>query len=348
MKLDDLDLELLSSLTRLPGLPGREAAVANQIRASLPFGCEVQQDPMGNLTAHIPGKGKRIMLISHMDEVGLIVRRITPDGYLLVERMGGMTVRALPGSSLTLWTETGSLPAVVGVLPQHLDNGAGTDLSAVYVDIGAASAQEAAEMGVQVGDGLTWDSTFKRLAGTHICAKSLDDRLGCWVLLMLAGMVKPEELSCDLYLTFTVQEETMMMGGMPAVNAIQPEVVIGVDGTLTFDTPDLTNKQSSIAVGAGPALKWMDTIRGKQISFVPDQNLAQFARKTARQLQIPLQPEIVVGLSTAVSAVPYSGSGIPTLALSLPIRYHHSPVETADLTDALHLIHLLHYLVTQP
>jgi endoglucanase len=348
MKLEDLNLDLLSRLTRVPGLPGREWEVADVIRTALPENCEVHQDAIGNLTAHIPGKGKRVMLVAHMDEVGLIVRRILPNGFLRVERMGGMNMRAMPGSPMTLWTEKGCLTAIVGVLPQHLDNGSELDLTSMYIDIGASSAKEVEDMGVRVGDGLTWYSLLKRMAGTRICSKALDDRLGCWVLLTLADLLKPSELGCDLYLTFTVQEETALMGGMPAVNTFKPDVVIGVDGTLTFDTPDLTGEQSEVVVGAGPAIKWMDTIRGKQVSFVPDQNLVRLTQQAARQLQIPLQAEITVGLSTAASPVPYAGSGIATLALSLPVRYHHSPAETADLSDVLHLVRLLQHLLTRP
>jgi endoglucanase len=348
MELDDLDLKLLSQLTRTPGLPGREWEVADLIKSCVPEKYEVCQDAIGNLTVHIPGNGKRVMLVAHMDEVGLIVRRITPDGFLRVERMGGTNLRALPGSHLTLSTEKGPMDVIAGLLPQHLDNGAEVDLSTVYIDIGAASAGEVEEMGVQVGEGLTWSSPFTRMGRTRICSKALDDRLGCWVLLTLVKMIDPADLACDLYVTFTVQEETMLKGGMPAVKAISPDAVIGVDGTLTFDTPDLTNEQSEIALGAGPAIKWMDTVRGKQVSFVPDQNLIRKAQQAGRQLQIPLQSEIVVGLSTAVSGIPFACNGIATLALSLPIRYHHSPTETADLSDVLHMVRLVEYLVTRP
>ncbi len=348
MNIDELNLDLLDKLTRTPGLPGREAQVAALIHASLPERWETRQDALGNLIAHIPGKGRRVMLLVHMDEVGLIVRRITPEGFLRVERMGGMGVQALPGSRLTLWTRAGEIPANVGVLPQHLDDHYAPDIATLYVDIGAASRQEVEALGVRVGDGLTWRASLERVGQRRISAKALDDRLGCLVLLTLAERLRPPDLECDLYLAFTVQEETMLMGGLPAVQAFAPEIVIGVDGTLAFDTPDLFETQSELCLGRGPALKWMDTMRGKQVSYVPDWGLAQRVVAFAERMGAPLQSEVVTGLSTALSPVPYAGSGVKTLAFSIPIRYHHTPVETADLSDVGALVDVLTGLLTHP
>ena len=355
-----LKLDLLEKLVQAPGLPGREIEVARLIREAIST-CskEVESDRLGNVVAHLPGAGRRVMFVAHMDEVGLIVRRITEDGFLLVERMGGMGVRSLPGSHLTLWTDEGRIPAQVGVLPLQLDNPVYLNLEDLYVDIGATSRSEAEHpvgsrgeveaMGVQVGDGLTWASPLQRIGEDRIRSKALDDRLGCFTLLSLAELIGQQErrLQCDLFLAFVVQEETMLTGGMPVVRSYQPDVVIGVDGTLAFDTPDLKGKQCDIAIGKGPCIKWFDAIRGKLASFVPHWELAQSIRRTARQNDIPLQPEVVTGMSTAVTLVPFSLSGVETAALSLPIRYHHSPVETADLGDVRDLVRLLAALVLE-
>ena len=345
-----LNLDLLEKMVQAPGLPGREIEVARLIREAI-SNCsqEVESDRLGNVVAHFPGSGRRVMFVAHMDEVGLIVRRITEDGFLLVERMGGMGVRSLPGSSLMLWTDGGSIPAQVGVLPLQLDNPVYLDLEDLYVDIGATSRGEVETMGVQVGDGLTWASLFQRIGEDRIRSKALDDRLGCFTLLSLAELIGQQErqLQCDLFLAFVVQEETMLTGGMPVVRSYKPDVVIGVDGTLAFDTPDLKRKQCDIRIGGGPCIKWFDAIRGKLASYVPHWGLAQSIRRTARQNDFPLQPEVVTGMSTAVTPVPFSLSGVETAALSLPIRYHHSPVETADLGDVRDLVRLLAALVLE-
>ncbi len=339
---------MLKELTSLPGLPGREHLVTSYIQKRLPEDkWQFHKDGLGNLIAHYPGEGKRVMIMAHVDEVGLIVNRITPDGYLRVERMGGMGIDALPGSRLELWTSQDCYPAQVGVLPYHLNNQGSIDIATIYVDIGCRSQVEVVEMGVQVGDGLTWASSLQKLPNNRLSGKALDDRLGCLVLIALANELIHNPPACDLILAFVVQEETMLMGGMPAVQIWQPEIVIGIDGTLTFDTPDLNNQQCELTLGKGPTLKLMDVLRGKQISYVPDRLLVHKIRSVAFDHNIPLQNEVIVGLSTALSPIPYVSQGIRTAALSLPIRYHHSPNEMADSMDADYLVQLLAALLRQ-
>ena len=347
MKDTHLDLTLLAVLSETPGLPGREMLVAERIQQALPAGWTAEVDAIGNLVAHCPawvGCGPKVMLMAHMDEVGLIVRRITPDGFLLVERMGGMGLRSLPGARLDLWTSDGRcLPAQVGTLPQHLDGTDVLSLASMYVEIGTASRQEVEALGVQVGDGLTWASSLERFGEHAIRGKALDDRLGCFALLELARYLQAtgSTPACDLHLAFVVQEESCLSGGLPAVQHYAPSVVIGIDGTLTFDTPDLLDQQTEVRLGGGPALKWLEAIRGKLVCTVPDWSLAQTARVTAHQAGIPLQDEVIIGIGTALNPVPYANQGVRILGLSLPVRYHHSPVEMADLRDVDWMVKLL-------
>ena len=347
MKKNKADFNLLERLTGVPGVSGREERVADLIRTSLPSKtCSCSLDNLGNLIAHIPGEGKRVRLAAHMDEVGLIVQRILPNGFLKVERIGGTSLRALPGSRLSLWTSQGCIPASVGILPQHLDTNEPVDFSKIYIDIGSSSGQEIRAMHVAPGDVLTWESPLRSVGDTIISGKALDDRLGCYILIQLAKLLQPQKLKCDLFLVFTVQEETMLMGGVTAANAAAPEIIIGVDGTLSFDTPDLEGSQSDIRLGKGPAIKWMDAIRGKLAAFVPNHKLALHVREIAQRNNIPLQDEIVTGVSTAITPMLFAAKGAAGLALSVPIRYHHTPVETADLRDVENIIFLLKTLLT--
>jgi putative aminopeptidase FrvX len=343
-----LDISLLEELLAAPGLPGREGAVADVIEAAVPAASwRCRRDALGNLVAHLPGKGKKIILLAHMDSVGLIVYRITPAGFLTVERMGGMNVQAMPGSPVQVWTEKGQAPGVVGILPQHLDNGSPYEIAELFIDIGATSRQEAQDMGVRAGDGVTWAGPLQRLGRNRISGKYLDDRLGCLVLIQIARLFDKQAPDCDLSLAFVVQEETTLMGGVPVINHIQPDLVIGVDGTLAFDTPDIAGQQSEIVLGQGPAIKWMDKIPGKGLSYVPDRDTAVQMRSLAARNNLPLQDEVVVGLSTALNPLPYAVNGIRTLGLSLPIRYHHAPSETADLRDVEALVHLLELFLSE-
>lgn len=347
-KSPEVNLELLASLCKTPGLPGREEEISFLIRQNIPSPWQTQQDALGNLIAHLPGKGNRLLILAHMDEVGLIVRRITPEGFLLVERLGGMHITALPGNRLCLWSNGRCVPAWVGLPPQHLAAESPIALKDIYIDVGAASGKETREMGIQIGDGLTWDSPLVRTDNDWVCTKALDDRLGCYILIALANLITKNSVPYDLYLAFVVQEETSTHSALPIIRSVNPDYALGIDGTLAFDSPDVFHQQTELQIGNGPAIKWMDAIRGKSATYLPDGKLAKHIQKTAQQQNIPLQTEIVSGLTTALNLIPFSQQGIKTAALSIPIRYHHSPVETACLSDVQHLIKLLLCVLSQP
>lgn len=343
-------VEVLEKLVKTPGLPGREEKVAGLIRSYLSSqNCEISQDRLGNLIAHFPGNGPRLMVMAHMDEVGFIVQRILPNGFLRIERVGGGSIQSLPGSWLDLWVGDDCLPVSAGVLPYHLSSAANPpELKDIFLDIGVSSQSAAVAMGVRPGQMLTWHSPLRHFGENLISAKALDDRLGCAVLIQLAERFSSRLENCDLYLAFIVQEELMLMGANPVVHQVQPDILIGVDGTLSFDTPDLEGMQCDLRLGNGPAIKWMDAIRGKMPAYVPNMILAEHARNIASQQSIPLQDEIITGISTVISSAVYAGNGAASVAFSLPIRYHHTPIETANLVDANNLVNLLESIIMSP
>ncbi len=347
--MDERNFKLLSKLVETPGLPGREQPVSDLIKSHLSLDSwKVNKDAIGNLIARKPGKGPRIMLIAHMDEVGLIVRRITPDGFLQVERLGGISLQALPGASLDLWSENEPRIVHVGLPAAHLVHGnePAIKLEALYIDASIDSPTKAREAGIRVGDGLTWHSPLRKTGLGRVTGKALDNRACCYAMIQLADMLADLELECDLFLAFIVQEECMVLEAAPVVRSVAPEILIGLDGTLTFDTPDTKEPQCDIRLGNGPCLKIMDVIRGKT-AYLPDWQLTQKIRIFMDAQNISYQPEVVVGLSTAVSLMPFMQLGIKTASISLPIRYHHSPVETIDLNDMDATIHLLFRLLAE-
>jgi putative aminopeptidase len=347
LKLQPSDFSLIQRLVETPGLPGRESLVVKVIQDALKVdNWETKVDPIGNLTAQKPGKGKKLLFIAHTDEVGLIVRRITPEGFLKVERLGGIGLQALPGSAFDLWTNEGRFDALVGCFAAHLENDSPekTSLEDMYVDIGGTSKEEVLSWGVAVGDALTWKPDFCQLPGSRIRSKALDDRLGCFALIKLAHALSDTALDYDITLAFVVQEECMLYESAPIVNAFEPEIVIGIDGTLTFDTPDGSEPQCDIGLGKGPTIKLMDAIRGKT-GYLPNWALTSNIIRFMEQSGFSYQREVVVNLSTALSLVPFMNSGLRTASLSLPIRYHHAPVEVADVKDLEVLINALQAMV---
>lgn len=344
-----LDLSLLAELCAKPGLPGFEGPVAASISEFLQGrGIEASIDRIGNVIAHLPGEGPRVLLVAHMDEVGLLVRKIHPGGYLAVERLGGTSPHVLPGKRVLVWTANGPLPGVMSAVPMHLiADTPQPPLSGMHIDLGVHSRAEAEALGVEVGLPVTYSPSFERL--NHcIASKSLDDRLGCFLLLELAARLQSAPAGCDLWLLFVVQEENMLTGGVPVVNTVQPDWILGVDGTLAFDTPDLPDRQTDLALGAGPVFKVMDRIRATGQGLVAHQGLRRYLELQAKTAGIPFQREVVTGISTAATPLPFAASGIPVAALSFPLRYSHSAIEMADLEDIRATADLLELAARSP
>lgn len=341
--------ELLAELCTAPGISGHESAVAEIIRNHLQrLGLEASVDRLGNVTARVEGAPPRALLFAHMDEVGFVVRKISADGFLAIERVGGASTHALPGQRLNIWTETGAVTGVAGVLPQHLaGDAAPPDLTTAYVDIGASSREQAHRRGVEVGSPITFHGSFKQLDG-RVSAKALDDRLGCFLLLRLAESLRANPPQCEVHLAFVVQEETRLHGAMPLAFGRDLDWALGVDATLAFDTPDLMNGQTDVRLGGGPAIKVMDHVRRHGQGFIAHLGLRTHIEAAARERAIAAQREVVIGLTTAAAPLPFVRAGLPVAAVSFPLRYSHSPVEVADVGDIQATLQLLQAVVDNP
>lgn len=344
-----LNLSLLEDLCAEPGISGFEQPVAHFLRNYLQIrGIAANIDRIGNVVAHLPGDGPRAALIAHQDEVGLIVRKIHPNGFLFVERVGGTSPHVLPGKRMLVWTQNGPLPGVVGAVPMHLSSEISQpSLQEMYIDIGIRSQFDVETLGVEVGSPITYSPSFDQIHGC-LASKSLDDRLGCFLLLELAERVRLQSAPSDIWLVFVVQEENMLSAGLPVVHTLQPDWALGVDATLAFDTPELTHGQTSLALGRGTVIKVMDRIRGAGQGFISHQGLRQHLEKLALTSGIPFQREVVIGLSTAATPIPFANAGVPTAAISFPLRYSHSAVEVADLEDIHWTADLLEQAVRSP
>ncbi len=343
------NLDLLAELCTLPGIAGHEGPVSDRIQAALKsLGLESFRDRIGNLVARLPGNGRRGVIFAHMDEVGLIVRKIHPAGFIYVERVGGASAQVLSGQRVHLWTSEGPVTGAVGARHQHISNPQEVvDLANLYIDIGLDSRELVLGRGIQVGTPVTYAGGLDVL-DRRVSGKSLDDRMGCFLLLRLAEMLRSHTLPVDLSLVFVVQEETILRGAVPAIYDLEPDWAVGLDATLAFDTPDLADGQNEIALGQGTVIKVMDHLRGQGLGFISHLGLRQHAERVAESRGIRIQREVVTGLSTAATPLPYLRSGLPVAAISFPLRYAHSPVEMVDLGDAQASLDLMEGLVLQP
>lgn len=345
----DVFLSDLENLCAAQGISGFEAPAAEAIKGCFNrMGIQSRLDKVGNLIVHLPGHGPRVLLVAHLDETGYIVRKILADGFLQLERVGGAAWPALIGQHVQVWTETGQVPGVIGMTPPHIAAGAvPADLGKLFVDIGVRSLSDAQTLGIEIGNPLTCKPIFQVMQ-RRVSAKALDDRAGCALLVHLAEQLLGTELNCDLYLAFVVQEENLLVGAQPVVFNIEPDWILGLDATLTYDTPDLGSAYSDVALGKGPAIKIMDHIRGRGQGFISHLELRKHIEYLAREEQIPLQREIATGISTAVAPLPFTQAGYPVAALSFPLRYSHSPAEVADLDDLSQTLDLLLAIVRSP
>jgi putative aminopeptidase FrvX len=328
------ELELLSRLCAAPGIPGHEGQVAAAIRDYLSSkGIDNRLDRIGNVIAHIPGAGQKLALLVHMDEVGLLVRKINPTGFLHFERVGGTSTHTLPGQRVEVWTGQGPVKGTVGAFHQHLaGDSTQFELSSLFIDIGCRSKAQAQDLGIEVGSPITFAPAFELLNG-RISSKALDDRAGCFLLLQLADLLLANPSHLDIFLVFIVQEESILQGAVPAIYDIQPDWAIGLDATLAFDTPDQANGPSDLFLGQGTVIKVMDHLRGQGVGFIAHLALRHFLEDLARKNGIVYQKEVVIGLSTAASPLPYIRTGLPVAAVSFPLRYAHSPAEMVELAD---------------
>ena len=316
---------MLEKLIGLCGPSGCETPVKDFIEKELEGVCEVSRDNLGNVIAHIPGPGKKLLLAAHMDEIGVMVTFIDDKGFLRFAPVGGLIPAHLPYKRVKF---PGGVVGVIGFSEK-------AEIKNMYIDIGASSKEEAEKL-VSVGDMAEFETAFYKSADRVVSGK-LDDRVGCAALLKLAKKVKNP--ACDLFLAFTVQEEVGLKGAGPAVFGTEPYMAIAVDVTGTGDTPDC--EPMAVSLGKGVASKVKD---GRMIAAPEVRALLE---KLCRENNIPYQLEILSGGTTDAAVMQVTAGGVLTGALSVPTRYIHTSSETASLADIEALEQLLEKLVTE-
>lgn len=307
---------MLERLIGLYGPSSRENSVKEFIEKELETVCEVSRDNIGNVIAHIPGNGKKVLLAAHMDEIGVMVTFIDDKGFLRFAPVGGLSVASLPFARVKF---PGGIIGVIAY-PEKTEL-KDLKISDMYIDIGACSKEEAEKL-VGIGDMAEFVSSF-HINGDTVMSGKLDDRAGCHILLNLAKKVKNP--SCDLFLAFTVQEEVGLKGAGPAVFGTTPYMAIAVDVTDTGDTPD--SEPMAVSLGKGAAIKVKD---GRMVASPEVRDLLE---KTCRENNIPYQLEILTGGTTDAAVMQVTAGGVLTGAVSVPTRYIHTTSETASLKD---------------
>ena len=333
-------LNLVKELCALPGVSSFEEEVrAFLMDRAAPFADDMRVDAMGNLIVFKKGKkstGNKLMLCAHMDEVGLIIRSITEEGYLKFDAIGGINRRVLLGKQVEVGLN--KVKGVIGLKAYHLvsreEEKVVPKLETFYIDIGAKNKAKAEKL-VSVGDCGVFVSDCVEFGAGMLKAKALDDRIGCAVMLKLLE----EELPLDCTFVFTVQEEVGTRGAFGAAFSVTPELALILETTTAADLPGVEGHQKVCAPGKGPVIPFMDN------GSIADRGLFELLRDTAEAHGIPWQTKHYIAGGNDASAVQRSKAGVRTVTLSAAVRYLHAPASVASIQDMEHILQLTRHFL---
>ncbi len=321
---DDATLALLRDLSNAHGPSGFEEPVRKIMVDQLkPLTTKLAFDGLGSVIAEQGTSGPTIMLDAHMDELGGMVRRITADGFLSMQMLGGWLDQALPDQRWVILTSKGPIEAVTGIRDVHVatpdertrvfprDN--------ILLDIGAKSAAEVRALGIEIGDPVAPDAPFVALrGGNNYLGKAWDDRVGCAVLVEVAKRMSKMPHNNRIVYAATTQEEIGLRGAHSAADYVKPDIGIAIEGGISGDTPGSHPEETQAKIGAGPGIFLYDS------SALPNRKLVAFVKETAATKSIPLQLDLVQGYGDDSAEVQKSTAGVPTVNLVVPVRYTHA------------------------
>jgi endoglucanase len=343
----DRTVQLLQRLSDAPGPPGAEEAVrAIMVPEMKPFVTQpITYDGMGSVIAQQGNTGPRIMIDAHMDELGGMVRRITPGGFLTMQMLGGWLDQALVDQRWIVLGSKGPVHAVTGIRDIHVvpadERTRVFSRDQLYLDIGAKDPAEAASMGVEPGDPVVPDSPFVILNGSrNYLGKAWDDRIGCAVLVEAMRRTARLPHPNTLVYVATVQEEIGLRGARAATQIVKPEIGIAIEGGITGDTAATHPEETQAKLGAGPGIFLYDS------STIPNRKMVELVKQTAAANGIPLQLDLVQGYGDDSAEMQTQNGGTPTVNLVVPVRYTHSHNGIVNRQDFDHMVDLLVDLLT--
>ena len=329
--------ELIKQLTEAYGPAGYETAVRTIIQNQVtPFADRLEVDPLGNLHVYKDGgasssQGVTIMLAAHMDEIGLMVSHLDENGFGRFITLGGVHPETLVGNRAIF---TNGALGVINIEKWPLNEKLDSSPHKLYLDFGARSKKE---VPIRIGDVAGFDRPFADL-GEALVAKSMDDRIGCAILVETLRQL--EQTPHQVHFVFTVQEEVGLRGATTAAYKVHPDISIAVDVTDSGDLPE--RKHFDVKMGQGPAIKVMD--RG----MLAHPGLKRWMVDTAVGHNIPYQLEILTLGTTDAKAMQLAHEGSAAGALSIPCRHVHTPSEMVSYSDVQNAVKLLLALLAEP
>ncbi len=323
-----MNIELLKKLCNAFGPSGMEDEVRDIIIEEIKDHCDSYKiDKVGNLIAFKKGKkssDKKILLSAHMDEIGFMIRKLSDEGYAYFEEIGGVEKAVVGGKRVIIGDKRtfGVICAKAIHLQKADERGVCIPINEMYIDLGCESKEELKEY-ISVGDEAVFVPNFEEFGEGFIKSKAIDDRAGCFIL---TELIK-QDLPCDTYFAFVTCEENGLRGAIPLSFGLRPDVAIVVEATTAADIPDTPKGQECCNVREGAVISHMDG------GTIYDKELFKKAIDAFETKKIKYQVKnYVAGGNDSRAYQQYSG-GCKVAALSVPVRYLHSPCSVAALED---------------
>jgi endoglucanase len=334
-----IDYKQLHELIDIEAVSGNEELVRRYLENKIkPFVDEVIVDKLGDLICHQKGKKPSIMLAAHMDEIGLMVKRIEKSGRMYVSALGGINTLNIIGQTVEV---LGSNPVVKGIITtKEINNDYEItevpDINQVFVDTGLNPAQ-LEKRGVEIGSYLSLERIDHEIGNPDfITGKALDDRIGCFALLELAKRLRKS--GRDIYYVFTVQEEVGLYGAKVSTYQIDPDLAVAIDVSNANDTNDEPTK----IIGEGPVVTMKDD------EMIGNACLNQHFRQLGKKMKIPIQLEVSNFGTTDALTISLSKGGVPATSLGVAVRNIHTTHSIASKTDIAQCIDLLKAFCEKP
>lgn len=298
-----------------------------------PYVDEVHIDNYGTGYGIInPGMEYKVVIEAHADEIGWMVSYIDDKGYIYVIKNGGSDHIIAPSMRVNIQTEQGNIRGLFGWPAIHTRRGKNEKLSPnienIFIDVGASSADEVAQMGIHVGCTVTFDDEYEMLNDKYIVGRALDNRLGGFCIAQAARLLKEQKINLpySLYIVNSVQEEIGLRGAQMIVHTIKPDVAIITDVTHDTTTPLVdAKKYGEVKCGNGPSLTYAPAVHNKLLALIIE---------SANKSGIPFQRDASSrGTGTDTDAFAYNIGGVPSALISIPLKYMHTTVEMASKED---------------
>ena len=336
--------ELLEELTNAYGPSGFEGPVRDIMRRELgPLSDHVEVDGIGSLIARKNGTSDspRIMIAAHMDEVGLMVKYVTDEGYIKFQTLGGWLDSAMVGQRWVILTQKGPVHGITGMKTVHVmtpeERTAGFKRDDMFLDVGAKNKEHAEVLlGIRPGDPIAPDSKFEALNGSdYLLGKAWDDRVGLAIMIEVMRSIQESPIQGTLFAVSTVQEEVGLRGAKTSSFLVNPDIGINIESGVAADYPGITQDEAQERLGNGPGIFLHDT------TMLPNLKLRDLVIEVAEKNNIPLQFEVLAGYGEDGAEMQRAFGGAPVVNVSVPVRYlhtHNGIIHRRDIDQTAQLV----------